>query len=76
MTPAMIKHADAVNALLEANPDVVEMYEKWHKMSREEKLKMANEYYDIYQSMPNSTPDEEIAKDLFFYKNYYIIRYY
>ena len=40
LTPAMIEHADAIVAFLEANPDVVEMYEKWIRMPKEEQEKL------------------------------------
>jgi ABC-type nitrate/sulfonate/bicarbonate transport system substrate-binding protein len=73
-TSAMKEHSKAIIEFLEANPDVVEMYEKWIKMSKEEQEKLTEEYQKIYFSMPVSTPDEAAARALFYDKNFFIIR--
>ena len=74
LTPAMIEHADAIVAFLEANPDVVEMYEKWIRMPKEEQEKLTDEYQKIYFGMPDKTPEEADARALFYKKNNFIIR--
>lgn len=73
-TSAMKEHSKAIIEFLEANPDVVEMYEKWRKMSKQEQEKLTEEYQKIYFSLPDSTPDEAAARALFYKKNSFIIR--
>ena len=74
MTPAMIARSEAVVKFLEANPDVIESIEKWRKLSKEEQNKMTEEYQQIYLNMPENTEEENLAKTIFFQKNWHIIR--
>ncbi len=76
LTPEMIEQADAIVEYLKANPDVVQKYEIWKNLNMDEKKKMKWEYNKIYDSMPDSTPEELEARRVFYKKNRFIIRAY